>query len=53
MDDEVITAIGDLAAFERQDRQVGAIPEGPNVHPPTIAPTRWPGVVLTEVRPPG
>jgi hypothetical protein len=36
-DDEVITAIGDLAASERQDRQVGAIPEGTNLHPPKIA----------------
>jgi hypothetical protein len=33
----MIAAIGDLAAFEREDRQVGAIPQGTDFHAPKLA----------------
>jgi hypothetical protein len=39
----VITAVSDLAAFERQDRQVGAITKGPDFHAAKIARCRLRG----------
>jgi hypothetical protein len=33
----MIAAIGDLAALKGQDRQVGAVPEGPDFHAAKIS----------------
>jgi hypothetical protein len=39
----MIAAIGDLAAFEGADGQIGAVPEGPDFHPAKVARREPPG----------